>query len=85
MTVKRTPHHDLAAIQTRFGDVRSLEITLKATRDAQAPGYSLEDVVDVVQALETGDVVKSETATIRPIQRSGTTATASRSMGSGSI
>lgn len=60
--IKRTPHHDLAAIQVRFGDVDSLEITLKATRDAQALGYSLDDVVEVVQALEPGDFVKSETA-----------------------
>lgn len=52
MTVKRRPHHDLAAIQLKFCDVDSLEITLKATRDAQAIGYSLEDVVDVVQALK---------------------------------
>jgi motility quorum-sensing regulator/GCU-specific mRNA interferase toxin len=62
VTVKRRPHHDLAAIQRKFCDVDSLEITLKATRDAQAIGYSLEDVVDVVQALEAGDFVKSETA-----------------------
>jgi motility quorum-sensing regulator/GCU-specific mRNA interferase toxin len=62
MTVKRRPHHDLTAIQRKFCDVDSLEITLKATRDAQAIGYSLEDVVDVVQALEAGDFVKSETA-----------------------
>jgi motility quorum-sensing regulator/GCU-specific mRNA interferase toxin len=31
-------------------------------RDAWAFGYSLEDVVDVVQVLEPGDFVKSETA-----------------------
>lgn len=62
MTVKRRPHHNLAAIQRKFCDVDSLEITLNATRDAQAIGYSLEDVVDVVQALEAGDFVKSETA-----------------------
>lgn len=62
MAVKRKPHHDLGAIQARFCDADSLEITLKATRDAQAVGYSLEDVVDVVQALGPGDFVKSETA-----------------------
>ena len=62
MAVKRKPHHDLGAIQARFCDADSLEITLKATRDALALGYSLEDVVDVVQALEPGDFVKSETA-----------------------
>lgn len=62
MAVKRTPHHDLAAIQAKFADVESLEITTRAVRDAQAIGYSLEDIVDVVQALEPGDFVKSETA-----------------------
>ncbi|MBA3880468.1 MAG: type II toxin-antitoxin system MqsR family toxin [Sphingomonas sp.] len=62
MTVKRKPHHDLAAIQAKFVDAESLEITIKAVRDAQAIGYSLEDIVDVVQALEPGDFVKSETA-----------------------
>lgn len=62
MAVKRKPHHDLSAIQAKFADVDSLEITTKALRDAQAIGYSLEDIVDVVQALEPGDFVKSETA-----------------------
>ena len=62
MAVKRKPHHDLGAIQARFCDAESLEITLKATRDAQAVGYSLEDVVDVVRALEPGDFLKSERA-----------------------
>ena len=62
MTVKRKPHHDLAAIQAKFADPESLEITSRAIRDAQAIGYSLEDIVDVVQALEPGDFVKSETA-----------------------
>jgi motility quorum-sensing regulator/GCU-specific mRNA interferase toxin len=69
VTVKRTPHHDLVAIQAKFADVDSLLITAKAVRDAQAIGYSLEDVIDVVQALEPGDFVKSETAHNPPNHR----------------
>ena len=62
MTVKRKPHHDLVAIQERFADADSLEVTTTAIRGAQAMGYSMEDIVDVVQTLEPGDFVKSETA-----------------------
>lgn len=84
MAVKRKPHHDLGAIQARFCDADSLEITLKATRDAQAVGYSLEDVVDVVQALGPGDFVKSETAHSPPNSKVWHDTTESRSMNSGS-
>ena len=52
MPVKRTPHHDLKAIQAKFTDVDTLEITSKAARDAQKIGYSLEDIVDVVLGLD---------------------------------
>ena len=69
MTVKRKPHHDLAAIQAKFADVESLEIMTKAVRDAQAIGYSLEDIVEVVQALEPDDFLKSETAHSPPNHR----------------
>jgi motility quorum-sensing regulator/GCU-specific mRNA interferase toxin len=69
VTVKRKPHHDLAAIQAKFADVESLEIMTKAVRDAQAIGYSLEDIVEVVQALEPGDFLKSETAHSPPNHR----------------
>lgn len=62
MARKRVPHHSLSAVQARFCDVASLEITRTATRSAQALGYSLDDVVAVVQALEPQDFVKSETA-----------------------
>jgi motility quorum-sensing regulator/GCU-specific mRNA interferase toxin len=47
----------------RPGEVRERgEITGKATRDARDLGYTLEDIVAVVQALESRDFVKSETA-----------------------
>ena len=62
MSIKRKPHHELAAVQAKFASVETLEITGKATWDAQALGYSLEDIVAVVQALENQDFVKSETA-----------------------
>ncbi len=69
MTIKRKPHHDLGAIQAKFADVDSLDITGTALRGAQAIGYSLEDVVDVVQALLPQDFVKSETAHNPPNHR----------------
>ena len=69
MSVKLKPHHDLSAIQARFASVETLEITGKATRDARDLGYTLEDIVGVVQALESGDFVKSETAHSPPNSR----------------
>jgi motility quorum-sensing regulator / GCU-specific mRNA interferase toxin len=69
VTSKRKPHHGLVAIQAKFADVESLEITGTALRGAQAIGYSLEDVVDVVQALQPQDFVKSETAHNPPNHR----------------
>jgi len=62
MSVKLKPHHDLTAIQAKFANVDTLEITGKATRDARDLGYTLKDIVAVVQALESGDFVNSETA-----------------------
>jgi len=69
MSVKLKPHHDLSAIQAKFASVETLEITGKATRDARDLGYTLEDIVGVVQALESGDFVKSETAHSPPNSR----------------
>jgi len=69
MSVKLKPHHALSAIQAKFASVETLEITGKATRDARDLGYTLEDIVGVVQALESGDFVKSETAHSPPNSR----------------
>ena len=62
MAIKRKPHHPLAAVQAKFAKVETLEITRTAVEGARALGYSLEDIVEAVQALEPGDFIKSETA-----------------------
>jgi motility quorum-sensing regulator/GCU-specific mRNA interferase toxin len=62
MTVKRKPHHDLVAVKAKFARTNSLEITRSAIEGARTLGYSLEGVVDAVQALEPEDFIKSETA-----------------------
>jgi motility quorum-sensing regulator/GCU-specific mRNA interferase toxin len=62
VSVKRRPHHGLDAIQAKFATVETLEITTTAVRSARELGFALEDVVEVVQALQPQDFVKSETA-----------------------
>jgi motility quorum-sensing regulator/GCU-specific mRNA interferase toxin len=46
-----------------------LEISTSAIRSANVIGYSLEDVIDVVQSLEKRDFVKSETQHTPPNSR----------------
>ena len=67
--LKNVPHHPLSGVQAKFADVESLEITSSAIKSANAIGYSLEDVIDVVQALEKSDFVKSETQHFPPNSR----------------
>ena len=69
MNVKRRPHHDLGAVRAKFASAETLEITSAAVRSARALGFSLDDVVAVVQALEAEDFVKSETAHSPPNPR----------------
>ena len=69
MSVKRRPHHDLRAIQAKFATIDGLEITGTALRSARELGFSLEEIVAVVQALEPADFVKSETAHSPPNPR----------------
>lgn len=69
MAIKRKPHHDLAADQAKFAEVDTLEITRSAVEGARILGYSLEDIVEAVQALKRGDFIKSETAHSPPNSR----------------
>lgn len=61
VTIKRKPHHSLVGVKARFAHADTLEITGSAIEGARKLGYSLEDVVEAVQALEPGDFIKSET------------------------
>ena len=60
--IKRKPHHNLTAVKAKFARVETLEITRSAVESSRALGYALEDIVEAVQALETRDFAKSETA-----------------------
>lgn len=62
MAIKRRPHHPLVAVKAKFAQVETLEITRTAVGAARALGYSMEEIVEAVQALEPGDFIKSETA-----------------------
>jgi motility quorum-sensing regulator/GCU-specific mRNA interferase toxin len=42
MAIKRKPHHNLAAVQAKFAQVETLEITRTAVEGAHALGDSLE-------------------------------------------
>jgi len=69
MAIKRRPHHDLAAVKAKFARVETLEATRTAILSARSLGYSLDDIVEAVQALEPGDFIKSETAHSPPNPR----------------
>ena len=69
MIVKRRPHHDLGRVKAKFESVETLEMTTTAFRSAQALGFGLAEMVEVVKALEPEDFVKSETAHSPPNSR----------------
>jgi motility quorum-sensing regulator/GCU-specific mRNA interferase toxin len=69
MAIKRKPHHNLDAVKAKFAQLETLEITRSAVEGARGLGYTLEEVVEAVQALEAGDFIKSETAHSPPNSR----------------
>ena len=66
MARKSQPHHPLTGLKAKFASVEALEITWRAHQDALSLGYRLEDIISVIQQLEPGDFVKSETAHTPP-------------------
>ena len=57
---KRKPSHDLKAFQAAFSRERA--ITLTAARSARALGFSVSDVVTLVNRLERKHFFKSMTS-----------------------
>ena len=59
---KRKPHYDLGTIQATFCVVEALRITKTALTCAETIGLTLQDVVDIIQAITRGHFYKSMTS-----------------------
>jgi motility quorum-sensing regulator / GCU-specific mRNA interferase toxin len=58
---KRVKTYDLEAIKLSFSSAKKLRTTASALQGARAMGFSLQDMVDVIQQLKRTDFVKSMT------------------------
>ena len=56
---KDGPTHDLEAIKAVFSEIKNLNITGSALRDAAALGYGREEIVEVIQSMETDHFYKT--------------------------
>jgi motility quorum-sensing regulator/GCU-specific mRNA interferase toxin len=59
---KKKPHYALGTIKATFTTVRSLRITKTATSCAETIGLTLQDVVNVIQAMTREQFYKSMTS-----------------------
>lgn len=59
---KRTPTFDLTSIKAEFSTVRCLRITRTAHNTACALGFSLQDIVDIIQSIARKHFYKSMTS-----------------------
>lgn len=59
---KKKPHYDLGSIKATFVSVRTLRITKTSTSCAEALGISMQQVVNVVQAMTRTQFYKSMTS-----------------------
>lgn len=61
MTEKKTPTHDLEEIKLAFSKGNGV-FTWTATQDAAALGYGSEEIVSIIQTMETTQLFKSMTS-----------------------
>jgi motility quorum-sensing regulator/GCU-specific mRNA interferase toxin len=59
---KRKPHHDLAAFKKSFSSPQAVRLTKAALKDAQALGFTLAMMVEVVQSMRSAHFYKSMTS-----------------------
>ena len=59
---KRRPTYDLASIKAEFATVRTLRMTLTARDSAFALGFTLQEVVEVIQSIAAVHFYKSMTS-----------------------
>jgi hypothetical protein len=52
------PTHDLETIKSVFSSTKNLNITGSAIRDAAALGYGSEEIIEVIQAIEEGHLIR---------------------------
>ena|SRR5215475_3951892 len=63
---RNSPTHNLAAIKGVFSSAEGLNITGSALRDAAALGYGSEEIVEVIQSIESGHFYKTMPSEKRP-------------------
>lgn len=59
---KKRPTYDLDSVKNAFSDTAKLSITRTALKSARGMGFSLEEIVDVIQAIKRADFIKSMTS-----------------------
>jgi len=59
---KKKPHYDLGTIKATFCVVRALRITKTALSCSEGLGLTLEDIIDIIQAITREQFYKSMTS-----------------------
>ena len=59
---KKRPTYDLESIKNAFSDTAKLSITSTALKSARSMGFSLEEIILVIQAMKNVDFIKSMTS-----------------------
>lgn len=59
---KKKPHHDLKAFKEKCSSPKAVRVTRTALKDAQALGFTLATMVDILQSMKRAQFYKSMTS-----------------------